>query len=180
MTVHELSQLVLEWISTEVDGPSGPTAQQCHPPNSTSASTRDNSTTMSSIEAAVAAVESLEPGEKLNCRQIAQQHRCSRVALAKRHQGLSTSRATQAQNQQALHPQQEKELLRYIERLTGRWLPPTRAMIQNFGSQIAKKELGVHWVDRFVQRYPNELISKWTTGMDNSRHKADSGKKYSL
>jgi hypothetical protein len=31
-----------------------------------------------------------------------------------------------------------------------------------------------------VQRYPDELISKWTMVMDNSRHKADSGKKYSL
>jgi hypothetical protein len=53
-------------------------------------------------------------------------------------------------------------------------------MIQNFASQIAQRELGVHWVDRFVKRYPDQLISKWTTAMDNSRHKADSGSKYSL
>ena len=52
--------------------------------------------------------------------------------------------------------------------------------MRNFGSQIAKRELGEHWVDRFVQRYPDELISRWTTGIDNSRHKADSGRKYSL
>jgi hypothetical protein len=31
-----------------------------------------------------------------------------------------------------------------------------------------------------MQRWPDRLISKWTTGMDNSRHKADSGKNYSL
>jgi hypothetical protein len=31
-----------------------------------------------------------------------------------------------------------------------------------------------------VQRYPDTLISKWTTGMDNSRYKADSERKYSL
>jgi hypothetical protein len=53
-------------------------------------------------------------------------------------------------------------------------------MIRNFGLQIARKELGYHWVVRFVHRYPNNLISKWTTGMDNSRHKADSNTKYSL
>jgi hypothetical protein len=53
-------------------------------------------------------------------------------------------------------------------------------MIQNFASQIAQRELGVHWLDRFVQRHPDKLISKWITGMDNSRHKADSGRKYSL
>jgi hypothetical protein len=53
-------------------------------------------------------------------------------------------------------------------------------MIRNFPSQIAKRKLGVNWVDRFVKRYPNELILKWPTRMDNSRHKADSGRKYSL
>jgi hypothetical protein len=53
-------------------------------------------------------------------------------------------------------------------------------MIRNFASHIAKRELGVHWVDRFVQRYPDELISKWTTGIDNNRHKAGSWRKYSL
>jgi hypothetical protein len=53
-------------------------------------------------------------------------------------------------------------------------------MIRNLASQIAQRELGVRWVDRFVERYPDDLISKWTTGMDNNRHKADSGRKYSL
>jgi hypothetical protein len=43
-----------------------------------------------------------------------------------------------------------------------------------------RRELGVNWVDRFIYRYPDELISKWTTGIDNSRHNADSGRKYSL
>jgi hypothetical protein len=31
-----------------------------------------------------------------------------------------------------------------------------------------------------VQQHPNQLISKWTTAMDNSRYKADSERKYSL
>jgi hypothetical protein len=53
-------------------------------------------------------------------------------------------------------------------------------MIRNFGSQIARRELGLNWVDRFMQRHPNELTSNWTAGMDNNCHKADSGRKYSL
>jgi hypothetical protein len=53
-------------------------------------------------------------------------------------------------------------------------------MIQRFASEIAKKELGVHWVDRFVTRYKVELISCWATGIDRSRHQADSQSKYSL
>jgi hypothetical protein len=31
-----------------------------------------------------------------------------------------------------------------------------------------------------VQQDPDELISKWMTAIDNSGHKADSGRKYSL
>jgi hypothetical protein len=53
-------------------------------------------------------------------------------------------------------------------------------MIRNFGSQIAKRELGVNWVDCIVKQYPDKLISKWTMAMDNSCHKADSRKNYSL
>jgi hypothetical protein len=31
-----------------------------------------------------------------------------------------------------------------------------------------------------VKRYPDELIARWATDMDNNRHKSDSGRKYSL
>jgi hypothetical protein len=96
---------------------------------------------MSSIEAALAAIESLEPGEKLVYTQIAAKYGVDRRTLARRHQGATISRDAQAENQQALHPQQEKELLRYIERLTRQGLPPTRPMIRRFASDIAKKEL---------------------------------------
>ena len=75
-------------------------------------------------------------------------------------------------------PQQELELLRYIERLTRQGLPPTRPMIRRFASEIAKKELGVHWVDRYIKRHQVDLISRWTTGIDRARHQADSISKY--
>jgi hypothetical protein len=146
----------------------------------TKTSTTCNSTNIGSIEAAVAAIKSLKPGEKLVYAQIARNYGVEPTTLARRHKGALTSLNTRFENQQALHLQQELELLRYIERLTERGLPPTHAIIRNFASQMAKRELKVHWVDRFVQRYPDELISKWSTGMDNNRHNADLGRKYSL
>jgi hypothetical protein len=135
---------------------------------------------MSSIEAVLAALELLEPRKQFSYCQIIEEYGCNYTTLRQRHQGISTLHATRYENQQALHPQQEAELFLYIERLTRRGLPPTQAMIQNFASQVAKRELGENWVDCFVQIYPDKLISKWTTGMDNSCHKADSGRKYSL
>ncbi|KAF2820785.1 hypothetical protein CC86DRAFT_304132 [Ophiobolus disseminans] len=125
---------------------------------------------MSQIEAAIAAIESLEPGEQFSYRKIATEYHCNCTTLARRHQGLASSRSAMAENQQALHPQQEQELLRYIERLTKQGLPPSRPMIRRFASQIAKRELGVHWVDRFIQRYDVYLISRWATAIDRLRH----------
>jgi hypothetical protein len=125
---------------------------------------------MSSIEAALAAIESLEPGEKLVYTQIAAKYSVDRRTLARRHQGAIISRDAQAQNLQALHPQQEKELLRYIERLTRQGLPPSRLIIRRFALGIAKKELGKGWVNRFIQRYQVDLILRWATRINRSRY----------
>jgi hypothetical protein len=53
-------------------------------------------------------------------------------------------------------------------------------MIRRFASDIAKRELGKGWVDRYMKRYDVHLISRWATGIDRSRHQADSQSKYSL
>jgi transposase-like protein len=79
---------------------------------------------MSSIEAAIAAIEPLEPGEKFSYRKIAKLYGCNCTMLAWRHQHHSTMYSLEAQNHQALHPQQEKELPCYIKRLTRQGLPP--------------------------------------------------------
>ena len=73
---------------------------------------------MSPIEAALVAIEALEPGEKLVYSQIAAKFSVNRSTLARRHQGASTSRTLVGQNKRALLPQQEKDLIQYIERLT--------------------------------------------------------------
>jgi hypothetical protein len=53
-------------------------------------------------------------------------------------------------------------------------------MIRRFGSDIAKRELGKGWVDRYIQQYNVHLISRRATGMDCLRHQADSQSMYSL
>ena len=66
---------------------------------------------MSSIEAALAALESLKPGKQFSYRQIAAEYHCNRTTLARWHQRFQASCQAKAVNQQALHPQQEQELL---------------------------------------------------------------------
>jgi hypothetical protein len=81
---------------------------------------------------------------------------------------------------QKLNPQQEAELVKYIEGLTARRLRPTWEMVQNFASTIAKEDVGKCWVTRFINRHKKDIESHWTAGMDRDRHKANSGERYRL
>jgi hypothetical protein len=133
---------------------------------------------MAPIDDALAELESLEPGENFSYIKIAAKHGVVRSTLTRRHQGLVRPTQTKNANQQKLTLQQEQELVRYIKRLTERHTPPTREMIQNFASTIAKEPVSESWVTRFINRHSIHLISQWTAGMDSNRHKADSGDKY--
>jgi hypothetical protein len=103
-----------------------------------------------------------------------------RTTLSRRHQGAQHSNAAMAEAQQLLNPQQELELVNYIETCTKRGLPPTREMVQNFGSAVAECEVSESWVTRFLHRHSDQLTTKWSTGIDRDRHQADDGDKYEL
>jgi hypothetical protein len=45
-------------------------------------------------------------------------------------------------DKQKLHPQQEHELVEYINRLTEKALPPAREMTRRFAAEIAHKHVG--------------------------------------
>jgi len=90
------------------------------------------------------------------------------------------SMAQKIENQQLLNNTQQAELLLYIEGLTARGLPPTQQMIRNFASDIAGRPAGNHWVERFIKRHKVDLLSRWASGMDAQRKRADSAFKYSL
>jgi hypothetical protein len=135
---------------------------------------------MGAIDDALAEIESLEPGEHFVYQKIADKYGVSRSTLSRRHRGVQGQARTKNINQQKLSPPQELELIRYIERLTKQGLPPTREMIQNFASKVAHQPLSESWVTRFINRHSIHLISKWTSSIDNIRHKADSKHKYGL
>ena len=146
----------------------------------TTFSTPDNSINMAPIDDALAEIESLEPGENLSYSKIADKYGVWRSTLTRRHKAETRSREEQAIVQQKLSVQQEVELVKYIEGLTKQRLPPTREIIQNFASVVAKEPVSESWVTRFINRHSIHLISQWVTGMDSNRHKANSATKYSL
>jgi transposase-like protein len=135
---------------------------------------------MALIDDAIAAIESLEPGEHYSYRKVARRFNVSNSTLTRRHKGRQRSQEAKNNTQLALNPQQEAELVRYIEDLTKRALPPTRDMIRNFASHFNPDGVSDAWVDRFISWNSNHLICKWTSGIDSQRHNADSRAKYKL
>ena len=135
---------------------------------------------MAPIDEALEHLESLQPGEKPNYQRVAKLYHCDRSTLSRRHRGVMGSKAAQYQQQRLLNDQQEKTLVKYIDELCGRGLPPSRQMIRNFAAEISRQEVGKEWVSRFLKRYQVELVSKWSVGLDHNRSRADSAFKYKL
>jgi uncharacterized protein YerC len=67
---------------------------------------------MDSIEAALAEIESLKPGEKDNYTKISKKHGIDRSTLSRHHRGVQGSREDQYENQRILNNQQAKELIK--------------------------------------------------------------------
>jgi hypothetical protein len=68
--------------------------------------------------------------------------------------------------------------VRYIEKLSARSIPPTRAIIKNYALAVAKQEVLDSWVSRFLARNRDHLTSKWTTNIDRNRYQADTKDSY--
>jgi hypothetical protein len=150
-------------------------------------STRRISTNMNPIDAAIEVIESRKAGAAFSYRKVANWFGVDRTTLLQRHQGASRSRAgasrsraAASQQQQLLNPQQEEELMRYIERCTERSLPPTREMVRNFASAVVIWDASDAWVTRFLHRHKVDLTTKWSAGIDRNCHQADSHSKYNL
>jgi hypothetical protein len=132
------------------------------------------------MEAALAALKSQKPGERINIAQTAKKYNVDRSTLSRRYRGVQTSHAEQYENQRLLNDQQESELVEYIDKLCQRGLPPTREMLQGFASEICRQPVGKNWPNRFINRHKLDLVSRWTTGLDRQRKQADSAFRYKL
>jgi hypothetical protein len=105
--------------------------------NSTHTSTRNYSTAMAPINDALAAIEALDPGEKLVYQKIADQYGVDRSTLARRHKGVQVPREAKDFNQQKLTQQQEEELVKYIQELTARHIPAAMDQLYRQASSMS-------------------------------------------
>ena len=103
---------------------------------------------MTGIKEALEEIENLKPGETLVYQTIADKHGVNCTTLSRKHKQIQANRETKNANQQKLTPQQEDELVEYIEKLTARRLPPTREMIANFASCEGSARFHLSYTDQ--------------------------------
>jgi hypothetical protein len=141
-------------------------------------STRDNSTTMTSLSKAIAAINSQGLEGQISYRAAAKKSSVERTTLMRRYKHKTRSHADAVERRRLITTQQESELVRYIERLSEEALPPTRAIIKKYVAHIAEWEPSDSWVTQFLQRNKDTLTIKTAHGINRDRHKADNIDQY--
>ena len=73
---------------------------------------------------------------------------------------------TSSTHKQRLNNTQEKVLIKQINLLTDRGMPPTCQVVHNMAEEIIQDTLGKNWVEQFVKRYKEEITSVYLKNMD--------------
>ena len=99
------------------------------------------------------AIADLESQESLNYAETAKKWNIDRSTLSRRHRGVTGSKDDQySYAVKALTNEQENVLVRYINDLSARGLPPTSQIVKNLAEELANRRLSHVWVGRFVKR----------------------------
>jgi predicted regulator of amino acid metabolism with ACT domain len=87
-----------------------------------------------------------DAGAELVYQEVADKHSVERSTLSQHHRGVTRTMQEKAIAQQLLTPLEELELVTYIDQLTVQHLPPTREIIANIASTMAKRDVSDDWM----------------------------------
>ncbi len=132
---------------------------------------------MTSIEAALA---DLALQKSSNYTATAKKFNINRSTLSRRHRSIIAFVKKSKQTTSILSNQQEKELIRYINKLIERDISSLNVMIRVFAYNISEKQSGKNWSYEFVRRHSDILQSKFLQEADLERKKADNAYQYQL
>ena len=140
--------------------------------------TPHNSTTMAAIDEALEDLESREYSGRIPYARVARKYGVVASTLRRRHLAETEPRSVKNSKQQLLTPEQEYELVRWINKETQGHQPPGQLLVADKASSLAGRRVGVGWVYRFHHRHEDALVFKNSKPMDRERHLADSYTKY--
>ena len=100
----------------------------------------------------------------------------NRHTLRRRFYGLQDSQpSANSMFRQNLTSDQEEELIKVINDLSFRGLPPTSSMVRNLAEEMVSRPVGKNWTGQFIKRHKDRLKSIYLRNMDNMRVKAEYG-----
>jgi Tc5 transposase DNA-binding domain len=122
-----------------------------------------------------AALDQLDSQSTLNYAAAARGNHIHPTTLARRYNGKSVSRAeANSKYRQRLNDVQEDTLLRYIDTLTDRHIPPTSQIVRNLAEEILKGPVGKNWTGHFLKRHADRIESRYLRPLDRTRASAES------
>jgi hypothetical protein len=121
-----------------------------------------------------AAIADLESQDRLNYAATARKWEIDRSTLSRRHRGeTGLNRDANSYARRQLTDVEEEVLIKHINKLSDRGLPPTPQIVKNIAEEIAYVELGPNWVSRFCRRHQGRLKSVYLCTIDHKRKIAD-------
>jgi hypothetical protein len=96
-----------------------------------------------------------------------------RTTLSRRFRGITVSRAEAiSEIRQCLTIAQEEALIKQINKLSIRNIPPTSQIVKNLAEEICGRKVYKNWTANFVHRHKDRLKSAYLRNIDNNRAKA--------
>src|SRR5450432_2808112 len=109
-----------------------------------------------------------------NFSSTARRFQVNRITLVRRFKGTQQNRRiASSETKQCLSLAQEETLIRFINNLTDRSLPPTSQIVYNAAEELIKRPVHKSWVSDFVKRYKDRLSVVYLRTIDNKRVKVD-------
>jgi hypothetical protein len=126
-----------------------------------------------------AAISELESQSRVNFAATARKWNIERTTLARRFRGeTGTKQDATSYSHRQLTDIQEAALIRHINKLTDRGLPPTPQIVKNIAEEIAHTQVGPNWVSRFCKRHRDQLTSVYLRTIDHKRKNADNSQHF--
>ena len=130
------------------------------------------------MKAALAAIESQGVG---NYREIAREFDLVHTTVMRRWKGQTHSRANfQSEVNQNLTNEQERLLVKQLNRLTDRTIPLISQIVKNFAEEIIRRSIGKNQVSDFCRRHQSKLKSLYLRNIEHLRVKGEYGPTYKL
>ena len=120
------------------------------------------------------AIDDLAEQDTPNYMATSKKHDVPRKTLRNRFLGKTVSRQeATSEYHQCLTAAQEEALIKLINRLTNRGLPPTNSIVKNLAEEIIGRRVGKNWSNDFIKRHKDCLTSRYLENIDKKHQDAE-------